>query len=185
MKRILRSTILACACGAFFLANTHAANQPGYVDFGKFTPGTGDFVEVNISSNLISMVTRLAKDEPEIFDVLKGLKAIRVNVIGLNDENREDMQKRVASVRANLTGNGWERVVTAIEDKQDVGVYINLRGDEAVEGVVVTVLEGDHEAIFVNIVGEISPEKLATVGERFNIEPLKHLPKVHKESSVE
>jgi hypothetical protein len=41
-------------------------------------------VEVNVNSNLIAMVTSLAKDEPEVTEVLKGLKSIRVNVLGVN-----------------------------------------------------------------------------------------------------
>jgi hypothetical protein len=36
-------------------------------------------------------------------------------------------------------------------------------------------MQGDGHAVFVNVVGDIRPEKLAMVGERFNIEPLKHL----------
>jgi hypothetical protein len=66
--------------------------------------------------------------------------------------------------------------VVAVQQKnQDVGIYAKLRGEEAVEGVVVTVLEANREAVLINIVGDIKPEKLAVVGERFNIEPLKKL----------
>jgi len=54
-----------------------ATVAPGYVDFGKFSPTPGaEFVEVNVNSNLIAMVTSLAKSEPEIADVLGGLKSI-------------------------------------------------------------------------------------------------------------
>ena len=34
-------------------------------------------------------------------------------------------------------------------------------------------LDGKKEAVLVNIVGDLKPEKLAMIGERFNIEPLK------------
>jgi hypothetical protein len=75
-----------------------------------------------------------------------------------------------------LDGAVWERLVTVIKDKEDVGIFMKMSGAEVVEGVVVTVLSGDGQAVFVNVVGDIRPDKLATVGERFNIEPLKHLP---------
>src|ERR1051325_1831708 len=175
MKNIFTiSAALAAVC----IGGAAAANfPPGYVDFGRFSPSPGaEFVEVNVSSNLIAMVTSLAKDEPEVADVLKGLKSIRVNVLGLNQENREEMRKRIESVRTQLDGNGWERIVTVMNGKDDVGIFMKTRGPEAVEGVVVTVLEGKGHAVFVNVVGDIRPEKLTTVGERFNIEPLKHLP---------
>jgi hypothetical protein len=92
---------------------------------------------------------------------------------------------RIQSIRAQLDDGGWERVVSVISGKDDVGVYMKMRGPEAVEGVVVTVLEGKGHAVFVNVVGDIRPEKLTMLGERFNIEPLKHLPgKPEKQASA-
>jgi hypothetical protein len=151
---------------------------PGAVDFGKFTPPSagGEFVEVHIRSNLINMAARLAeKAEPSIADMLRGLKLIRVNVIGLGDENGADVKKRVTKIREDLDAQGWERVVMARQAREDVCVYVKTRGEEAVEGVVVTVIEADRQAVLVNVVGNLRPEKLAEVGERFNIEPLKKL----------
>jgi len=165
--------ILAAALGI----NAQADNTPpGFVDFGKFSaPSSGaECVEVNISGNLISIAARLTeKSEPEISDLLHGLRSVRVNVIGLTDENRADMEKRVKTIRSELDTKGWQHVVAVQNQGEDVGVYLKTRGDEAVEGLVVTVIEGNHEAVFVNIVGDIKPEKLATLGEKLNIEPLK------------
>ena len=177
MKNIIRVTAVIAALS--LITSIRAANlEPGAIDLGKLTPTPGaEFVEVNINSNLIAMVTNFAKKaEPEVAEILKGLKSIRVNVLGLNDENRDDIQARIASVRTQLDKNGWDRIVTVMDGADDVGVYMKTKGAEVVEGVVVTVLSGKKEAVFVYIIGDIRPEKLATVGERFNIEPLKHLP---------
>ena len=182
MKTFLRTT-LAVALLAAGAVNLHAAEPaPGFIDFGKFTPAAGsEFIEVHVTSNLISMVSRLARDkEPEVADLLKGLKLVRVNVIGLNDENRADMEKRVKAIRAQLDTAGWEHLVTAQKQGEDVAVYIKTRGSEAVEGIVVSVMQANHEAVLVNVVGDIQPEKLSVVGERFNIEPLKNLHLAHK-----
>jgi hypothetical protein len=151
---------------------------PGAVDFGKLTPSAdgGEFVEVNIRSNLILMAARLAeKAEPQVAELLRGIQQVRVNVLGLSDANRADIRKRVQTIREQLDSLQWERVVTVQKSQEDVGVYLKMRGDEAVEGLVVTVLSGDKEAVLVNIVGNIRPEKVAMIGERFNIEPLKNL----------
>jgi hypothetical protein len=120
------------------------------------------------------MVARLAQsEEPAVADFLRGLEQIHVNVVGLDDGNRTEVKEVILGLREKLQSGGWERIVTVQENKQDVGVYLKTRGEEAVEGLVVTVLEGDSEAVIVNIVGDIRPEKLAIVGERFHLEPLK------------
>lgn len=178
MKNLIRLSAAVAAISAMTLARA-ASGDPGYIDLGKFTPTAGaEFVEVNINSNLVAMVTNFAKKaEPEIAEILMGLKSIRVNVMGINDENRKEITSRVESLRSQLDKGGWDRVVTVMKDAEDVGVFMKTKGADVVEGLVVTVLSGDNnQAVFVNIIGDIRPEKLATVGERFNIEPLKHLP---------
>lgn len=176
MKNLIR---VSAAVAAVSIMTMVQAAEGGFVDLGKFSPTPGaQFVEVNIGSNLVAMVTNFAKKaEPEVAEVLAGLKSIRVNVLGLNEENRAEIQERIGQVRAQLEKGGWDKVVTVIDRADDVGVYIKTKGADVVEGVVVTVLNAKSEAVFVNIVGDIRPDRLATVGERFNIEPLKHLPK--------
>ncbi len=177
MKKIL---VPVCALGALLLtANAKAEASPsGEVDFGSFTPPAsgGQFVEVNIPPGLIAMAARLVeKQEPEVGQLLKGLHQVHVHVIGVDDQNRADLQERVTKVRKELETKGWERLVTAQEQQQNVGVYLKLRGKDSVEGLTVVVLEGNKQAVFVNIVGDIRPEQVAMLGDRLHIDPLKNL----------
>lgn len=170
---ITASILAAIACGL------QAANPtPGYIDFGNLAPADSgaEFVEVNVNTHLITMASRLAaKAEPQVAELLQGLKGIRVNVIGLNEGNQANIEERIKAIRAQLNTDGWERVVTAQQKKEDVSVYMKTRGPEAVEGIFVLVRDGRKQAVLVNVVGDIRPEKLAMLGERFNIEPLKKL----------
>jgi hypothetical protein len=50
-----------------------------------------------------------------------------------------------------------------------------MRGEEAIEGLVVTVISDQKEVVLVNIVGDIKPEQIATLADRFDIEPLKNI----------
>lgn len=163
-----------------------AADAPaGQVDFGKLLPPAdgGQFVEVNVKGGLLALAARLtAKHEPEVADLLRGLTSVRVNVIGLDEGNRAALSERIQSLRRDLEEKGWERVVTVQEKGQDVGVYLKHRGEEAIEGVVVTVIDGGKEAVLVNVVGDIRPEKLALIGERLNLEPLRKAGEVVKKS---
>jgi len=153
---------------------------PGYVDFGTLAPDDSDgrFVEVQIRSHLISMAARLAeKQEPDIAAVLRNLQYVRVNVIGLNEKNSATIEERLGSIAGRLEADGWERVVEVREGREEVRVRMKTKGDESVLGVVVMVVERGREAVLVNVVGDIRPEQLALVGERFDIEPLRKLKK--------
>jgi len=154
------------------------AETPGLVDFGKFNPpGKGsEFVEVQVRSNLLSFAAQLVeKEQPEAAKLLRNVQLVRVNVVGLNDENREEMQKRVQKIRQDLEARGWERNVN-VQGKagEDVGIYTQTRGGESLAGVAVTVIEPKN-VVLVNVVGDIRPEQITALGESLNIKPLKEL----------
>jgi len=177
-------TLTSLAVGAAILSVSLSSNlcaetlPPGQVDFGTFSPpeSGGEFVEVNITSGLIGLAAKFVeKEDAEIARVIKGLHLIKVNVIGLDDQNRPELEKRIQKVRKELDGNGWERIVTAQKEAQNVGVYLKMQGGDAVQGLVVVVNDGNKHAVFVNVVGNIKPEQLSMIGEKFHIEPLKEL----------
>src|SRR4051794_2857854 len=101
------SCVLAAAVMSFAgVATVHADAPPaGQVDFGTFTASAsgGEFVEVNVTSSLISFATKaIEKDQPDVAQVLKGLQLVRVNVVGLGDDNRSDIMTRVQGIRDDL-----------------------------------------------------------------------------------
>ena len=176
----LHKTALSAAVAALALSGYIWAQEtpPGHVEFGKFMPPSsgGEFVEINVSKALINMATKLVeKDEPEIANVLKNLISVRVNVVGIDDKNRSELERRASKVRQDLEKKGWEKVVTAQKQNEDVNIFVKTAGGESVQGVAIVVIESGGQAVFVNVVGDIKPEQLVTVGERFNIDPLKKL----------
>jgi hypothetical protein len=178
MKPSISQTLAVAFVVSCLNLNTLAEPRPGEVDFGKFS-GLGKdakLVEISLKRSLICLAAKIVEDqEPEVAKLLRSVQMIRVNVIGLTDKNREEMEQRVSVVRGQLDKEGWERIVTAQEQNgEDVGVYVKTRGDEALEGLVVTVVDGSKkEVVFINLVGDIRPEQIATVGRALDIDPLK------------
>jgi len=178
MKRLLS---LAIGTATLFAMNTSlfaADLLPGQIDFGSFSPSTGggEFVEVNLPTSLISLGARLVeKDEPEVAQLLNGIKLVRVNVMSLDEDNRADIQKRAQKIRKDLAAKGWERIVVAQQKDQDVGVYLKMTDKGAVQGLTAVVMDGKEHAVFVNVVGEIKPEQLALLGEKLHLDPLKNI----------
>ena len=145
------------------------------VHFGKFTPpGKGsEFVEVQVRSNLLMFAAQLVeKEQPDAAKLLRSVQLVRVNVVGLTDENREEMQKRIQKIRQDLESHGWERNVNVQgKDGEDVGVYTQTGGGETLAGVAITVMDPKN-VVLVNVVGDIRPEQIAALGESLNIKPL-------------
>lgn len=186
--KYLRSWMVGAAllCAAA-VGSLHADElPPGQVDFGAFSPpkGGGEFVEVDVPAPLLNFASQIvAKDEPDVAKLLGGLKRVQVNVIGLDEENRADLEKRAQKIRNELKGDGWERVVSVQEKDQDISVHLKLNDKGAVEGLVAVVLDGKDEAVFANVVGEIKPDQLAMLGEKLHIDPLKKFEAKSKEKS--
>jgi len=178
MKHLIITTCTLCCLLALPVSGAEDnTSSPETVDFGTFAPSEkGTFVEIKVNSSLIHMAARLAQDsEPEMARILGGLKSVRVNVMGFEEDERETFASRIQSIRKQLEDQQWDRVVRVQEETEDVGIYAKLNGDESIEGLVVTVING-REAVLIHVNGSIRPEELARVGERLNLEPLKQLP---------
>jgi hypothetical protein len=161
-----------------------AKGEPGYVDFGKLVaPTKGEYVDITLGKGVLKFAGVIAKcKDCEAADLIAGLTSVRVNVVGLDDANRDSTTERITSLRQDLARDGWEQIVTARGKKQeDVAIFVKQRDGEVIEGVVVTVIdEHKKEAVFVNVVGQIKAEKLALIGERFDIPQLRGAGKVEK-----
>jgi len=155
------------------------APDPGYCDFGTFKPASkGPFVEVTVSPAVIRFAARLARtQEPAAAELLDNLRQVRVNVVTVDDGNRAETLGRIDSVRRQLSTEGWTPIVTVRgqDNGENVDVHVKMRADDTIEGLVVTVLDGKGEAVFVNIVGNISADRIAELAQRFDIEPLRKL----------
>jgi hypothetical protein len=159
-------------------ADTAASKSPGYVDLGSFAaPSSGGrFVEVNLPRNLLALAARFAaKEDPEAARLIGQIESVRVNVVGIEEANREELAKRATEIRGELESKGWQKIVTARENGGDVGVYIKLDAEQVIQGITVVVLDGKDEAVFINVVGSIRPEDLEVVADRLGIEPLSGL----------
>ena len=150
--------------------------EPGYVDLGKLVPAAkGEYVEVNLSAAMLQFAAKLAShQEPEAAALIANLKHVRVNVVSLDDSNREGAIKHIEGIRRKLEADGWTQMVTVREknDGSNVDVHVKQRGDDAIDGLVVTVIDDKGQAVLVNIVGNISADQIAKVAENLNIEPL-------------
>lgn len=186
MNTSLRSTFLAAACAAgLALSATFVTAAPaGEIDFGTLLAGAvgTKTVEINLPEPLLAFAATIAKcQDADAAALIKDLKHISVNVLGMDDKNRADITSRVQKIRTELAATGWLRAVNVQDNGDDVAVLIKLGSGSTIEGLAVTVLSKSNEAVFVNIVGNIDPVRIAAIGEKYGIDPLK---KVHCKPAV-
>jgi hypothetical protein len=175
MKKLICTAVVSSLL--FAAAVDVRAESPGYVDFGNIAElAGGSTVDIHLKGPLLSMAAKIVdKSEAEVAELLGSLQLVRVNVFKLDDKNREEVHKRIKAIRGELEGKKWDQLVSVREKNEEVGVYVKTRGEEALEGLVVTVLDGKREAVLVNIVGDFKPEQLGTLAEKFNIDVLKKM----------
>ncbi len=163
-----------------FLASVNAqsgdvTNEPGYVDFGSFTQfenSTG-VTEVTLDEELLSTIAEISPDDdPNIMEVLKGLKLVKANVYEVDDKNRKDLKSKINLIDSKLTGTDWKRIVRSKKEDELANVYVKQNSKKQIVGLVVTSLEKSGEAAFVNIVGTIDLKTIGKLGKKFDIPQL-------------
>lgn len=178
MKSYLRPLIAGAAALALSVSILSATESTGHIDFGSFSPDLGeDYVEVDINPSLLKFSASLIqKEEPEIAEILRNLERVKVHVFGVRDEDMSAVTARMEEIRHNLDGQGWTRVVTVREKHGDnVAVFVKQAHEDSLQGLVVTVIDRSGEAVFVNIVGEVTLDQIARLGEQLDIDPLREL----------
>jgi hypothetical protein len=151
------------------------SKEPGYVDFGDLTSfETGEGVtEVYLEENLLKMVAKIAKEsEPDVNELLNGLKLIKVNSFEVNDKNEAQLLSRMQEIDKQLSGKSWQRIVKRKAKDEAAYVYVRTGNADKFTGLVVLALDKPGEAAFVNIVGDINLETIGKLTNRFNIPAL-------------
>ena len=180
MKNLLRSSLAAATLSLALTASSYATEtEAGAIDIGQLMPSAkGQFVEINLSTALLKFAARIAaRQEPETAELIRGLKSIRVNVVGMDETNRAGTIEKIEAVRQKLEAQGWTKMVTVREKEggDNVDIHVKQHGEDAIDGLVITVIDKKGEAVFVNIVGNINADQLGKIADKFDIEPLRKM----------
>jgi hypothetical protein len=179
MKKVLSLALPLLLATSALGPVAHAEDQPpGAVDVTRFFPADldGGRVSIDLQGALLTLAAQVAKQqEPEAADMLSGLKQVRVNVVDLKKNDAAALTKSIASGRKSLEDSGWSKIVSVDDGNKgdNVAIHVKTKGEESIEGLCITVIGSDKEAVFVNLVGDFKPEKLAKLGAALDIPGLK------------
>lgn len=160
---------IALASASAWAQEDELKGYPGYVDFGQLGSIFGEpTVEIAVGKSLLNLVSAFtANEDPEVASMFSRLDGVRVRVFETEAlaDGALDLVKDVAS---QLSGSGWESVVTVNSDDEQVRIFMKMNQD-VVEGITVMAVE-PHEAAFINVIGILDPAELARVMDHFDVE---------------
>ncbi len=179
--KIFLLLIMSFSLSVFAQDKEDYSNEPGYVNFGNLASfmKSDNVTEVNIEGYLMKMVSNLTeKSDPELSQMLSGLKLIKVYSFDANAKNSNQLMSKIDQIDKSLTNKNWDRIVKVRSAKENTNVYIKTTPDQkTIVGLVVTSLEKDGESAFVNIVGNIDMDALGRLGSKFDIPSLENIHK--------
>lgn len=170
---IAAALVLGCAGTALAGDGEDVTKLPGYVDFGTmavFGQKEAD-VEVLLEQSLIKMVADFSKgSDPELATMLLKLKQIRVQTFAIQPDKLEAIEKKTQEVAQRLEGQGWVPMIKVRKRAAGEQTYVYMKMmDSVIQGMVVMNVDPSDEASFINIVGEIDPEKVGQLSHKFHL----------------
>ena len=186
MKKITSFLIVLvfASMTTMFAQEENYTNEPGFVDFGTLSLFNEDdlVTEILIEEKLLRMVAKFTDDEeePELTNLLGGLKLIKVNTFEVNSDNTMQILEKIKSIDKDLRGKKWDRIVKTKSKNEATNVYVKTAGEDDFVGLTIVTMDGGNEATFVNIVGSIDLGTINKLGDKFDIPGLDDIKKEKK-----
>jgi len=139
-------------------------------------------VDVNVDERLMRLASKVFSDqdadEKEVKKMVAGLKGIYVKSFEF-DTDGQFVAADVETIRTQLRGPGWTRLVNVTSKKEGVlEVYLLLNGEQI--GGLAVLHTDDRELTVVNIVGPVDLDKLAKLEGQLGVPELGIEPKKTK-----
>lgn len=145
------------ACGI-----TAPRGNEGYADLdslGMFD--TDRVISLSLGPTLLHFAAGFIDDDPEVRDLLRSLDGVRVRVYEV-DGDATKVADRMQHMSTKMQDDGWEPVMLVSQEDEQVHMLLRM-ADSEICGMTVLVLDGDSEAVIVNLMGEIKPEQFGDV----------------------
>lgn len=177
-RRAATRVLLALLCLSWFGVDAWGqdgtppiGDHPGFVALGDGSVFDADRLKVHVSIKdaMLRLVAAASKEsEPELAQMIEGLRAIEVRVFEVTDDSAATVRTTIAETANRLKKRGWDPAVDIRMDNKQGFLYFRFDGDRPV-GLAGMFVEAGGEAMFVNIVGEIDPTLVGKLAARFNL----------------
>lgn len=151
-------TLLVSGCGV-----TASSKNPGFVHFD--TPdhsGLKNDASFSLGPRVLGFAARHIDDDPDAKALLESLDGIQVNVFTVSETaNHGTLNHDLAVATADAFDEQWSPIVRVVEDDSRVHIFVK-ENDGILLGLAIVAID-DEELVFVNLMGEINPDRLASL----------------------
>ncbi|MEO0436424.1 MAG: DUF4252 domain-containing protein [Pseudomonadota bacterium] len=144
---------------------------PGYFELADLESAYGKpSLTINLNKSLLKLVGSFEHEDPAVAETLRNLELVRVYAFEDMDErdNFKKAEQQMLELQASLESASWNRVVEARDEEERVDIYVK-QSDDSIQGLVLMALDGE-DAVFINILGNIQPQQIASIVKRVDLD---------------
>ena len=149
--------LLLTGCGL-----TAPRSSDGFANLDSLGLTDTDLVmSLSLGPAILGFAARHVEDDPQAEALLSSLDGVRIRIYEV-DGDAGRVGERMARMSERLQGDGWEPVMLVRQPDEQVHMLLRVV-DERIHGMTVLVLDGDSEAVVINLMGDIRPEQFGDV----------------------
>ncbi|MDX1555795.1 MAG: DUF4252 domain-containing protein [Xanthomonadales bacterium] len=160
----LALSLTISACGL-----TAPRGEPGYADLESLGVWDTDRqMALSIGPTLLRFAARHVDDEPEIQALLRSLDGVRIRIYEI-DGSAARVASRMDRMQSHLEDDGWQPVMLVRQGQERTQLLLKT-SHGVTHGLTLLTSDGEHEAVVINLIGDIEPRYFADVMVALDIE---------------
>jgi hypothetical protein len=166
------STLVALVVAA--VSSAQVEEHPGYFPLEEFGILSDESLslEINLNKGMLQLVAAaMSAEEPEFADLVGGLESIRVRIAPSESFDQESVRRRLSDATTWLEERDWGTMLRIREEGEVVHVFTRV-SDGELQGIAVLAMEEYGDAVLINVVGSLDPERLAGLADVLDIPQL-------------
>jgi len=137
------------------------------------------FTQVNLSSKMFGLFTKMEADTPEDQEVLDAISKLKGLKILAKDDGRNS--RHLYQEAFQLIPKDYEELMTVRDKDKDMKFLIKESGGKISE--LVMVMGGNSEFMLMSLFGEIDLKQISRIGKQMNVGGLENLQRIDQEST--
>jgi hypothetical protein len=172
MKQLLAAVVL-------IVVAVEANAQDAISKFFSKYQNDESFSQVNISSRMFGLFTKMEADDPEDKEVLDAISKLKgLKIIAKDDaRNARDLYKEAFAA----IPKDYEELMTVRDKDKDMKFMIKESGGKISE--LLMVMGGNQQFMVMSLFGEIDLKQVSRIGRKMDVQGLEHLQRIDKDNN--